>query len=294
MVTDLSAVSDEVFRLLKKARHVRLSTKLLQDQEVDVVTQYQVYLRLILIWLGLALLPSVLLLTDQQVFPWLDLSHWPATLLYYLTSTGTSPYAIVTVLVFWAISFKFMNKVHWQKMVLATLFGLTVSFTLNHGLKSHFEEPRPNFTWLSQQADSPIDLATFDQQKSKERRADVKAALHQYQDESNPQQLHTVPPMNVSKSLQHHWAHEVGYAFPSGHTIFAITLVLTASYFLLLSGATSLNIIVFLWGLGMGTSRMLLGMHWPQDVLASTCLAAIISAFSIVIIEKLWVRFKAK
>ena len=257
-----------------------------------MTAQNPVYVRLALIWLGLAILPSFLLLTGLQVFPWLDLSDWPAKLLYSLTSTGTSPYAILTVLVFWALSFRFMNKCHWQKMVLATLFGLTISFTLNHGLKSHFEEPRPNFTWLSQQANSPIDLNTFYQQKSKERRTNVKAALHQYRDQSNTQQLNTVPPLNVSKSLQHHWAHEVGYAFPSGHTIFAITLTLIASYYLLLSGATGLNIMVFLWGLSMGTSRMLLGMHWPQDVLASTCLAAIISTLSIVIIEKVWGRFK--
>nr|WP_267135412.1 phosphatase PAP2 family protein [Vibrio sp. CK2-1] len=177
-------------------------------------------------------------------------------------------------------------------MVLATLFGLSVSFTLNHGLKSYFEEPRPNFTWLSQQANSPIDLSTFYQQEDKQRSANVEIALQQYRSESDPQQLNTNPPLNVSNSLQHHWVHEVGFAFPSGHTIFAITLTLIASYYLLLSGATTLNVIVFLWGLSMGTSRMLLGMHWPQDVFASTCLAVIISVLSVVVIEKIWGRFK--
>ncbi|WP_038149670.1 phosphatase PAP2 family protein [Vibrio litoralis] len=257
-----------------------------------MVSQYPVYVRLALIWLGLAVVPSGLLLTGQQVFPWLDLSSWFAGLLYALTSTGTAPYAILTVVVFWAFSFKFMNKLYWQKMVLATLFGLSISFTLNHGLKSHFEEPRPNFTWLSQQANSPIDLSTFYQQEDKQRSADVEMALQQYRSESDPQQLNTNPPLNVSNSLQHHWVHEVGFAFPSGHTIFAITLTLIASYYLLLSGATTLNVIVFLWGLSMGTSRMLLGMHWPQDVLASTCLAVIISVLSVVVIEKGWGRFK--
>lgn len=38
----------------------------------------------------------------------------------------------------------------------------------------------------------------------------------------------------------------------------------------------------------MELSRMLLGMHWPQDVLFSTLLAAIISGFSILLVGKLY------
>ena len=80
-----------------------------------MVFQYPVYVRLALIWLGLAVVPSWLLLTSQQVFPWLDLSGWLANLLYALTSTGTAPYAILTVVVFWAISFQVYEQTSLAK-----------------------------------------------------------------------------------------------------------------------------------------------------------------------------------
>lgn len=251
-----------------------------------MIKQYKVYLCLACIWIGLAIFPCFVLLTDAQVFPWLNLSSGLSQFLFGLTSTGTSPYAVATVLVFFLISFKYMNKQHWKKMVLAMTFSLLVSFTVNHGLKSYFEEPRPNIAWLSQQTGSPIDLGTFYQQETQYRQENMAVALQQYRDESYPQQLNTIPSMLVAEDLQEHWIHEVGYAFPSGHTTFALTLVLTASYYLILSGAMVLNSLIVLWGLGMGTSRMLLGMHWPQDVVASTCLAAIISVLSIILIEK--------
>ncbi|WP_170066822.1 phosphatase PAP2 family protein [Vibrio gangliei] len=245
-----------------------------------------VYLWLAFIWLGLAITPATLLVTHQQLFPRFDLTHWVADSLFALTSTGTAPYAVISVLVFYAISYWFMPKIQWQRMLLAVTLSLTISFTLNHALKSYFEEPRPNATWLSQQTNSPLDLETFYQQNTEQRRDIIQSALEQYRDAQDPTQLHTKPGLVVSIPLQKHWIHEVGYAFPSGHTIFAITLVLTASYYLLLSGATGLNIVVFLWGLSMGISRMILGMHWPQDVLASTCIAVLISSLSVVVVNR--------
>jgi len=66
-----------------------------------------------------------------------------------------------------------------------------------------------------------------------------------------------------------------------------VTLVLTASYYLLLAGLPLFTSALLAWGLLMGLSRMLLGMHWPQDVLFSTLLAAIISSLSIFLVSKI-------
>lgn len=246
------------------------------------------YRRLALIWVVLAAIPSYLLLTHQQLFPLIDLTSLSSTSLFFLTSTGTAPYAVLSVVAFLAVSYFCVPKAVWGRLVPAVVLSLLISFTLNHQLKSHFEEARPNAVFLSKQSDSPIDLETFYQQKPEIRRNLIEQALQQYQINEGSNHYQTMPPMAISPMIKGHWEHEVGYAFPSGHTIFATTLVLTASYYLLMSGgATVLNIMLVFWGISMGLSRMFLGMHWPQDVFASTCLAALISLFSVSVIEKL-------
>ncbi|WP_233053803.1 phosphatase PAP2 family protein [Motilimonas cestriensis] len=245
------------------------------------------YVAWLVIWLILLATPSVLLLEHQALFPWLDLTSGFAGATYLLTSTGTAPYAVITVVIFLAVSYFCIPKPDWLRMTAAVVLSLLSSFTLNHQLKSYFAEARPNITFLASQMGSPVDLYSFYNQHASQRSALVAQALEQYQHPDNRSQLTTQPPLQISPTIQQHWINEVGYAFPSGHTIFATTLVLTASYYLLLSGALGLNIILLCWGAAMGLSRMLLGMHWSQDVLASTCLAAVISVVSISVIEKI-------
>lgn len=245
----------------------------------------KIYRHLVFIWLILAAMPSYLLMSNQQIFPWLDLSQPLAQILFWLTSTGTAPYGAMTVVVFLAICMKFVPKPLWVRLTCAVILSLSISTTLNHQLKSYFTEPRPNATFLSEQAQSQLDLDSFYQQKKKQRRKIIEKTIEQYQSPENTEQLHTVPALAISSMIQKHWIHEVGYAFPSGHTIFAVTLVLTSSFYLLLAGATGVNIALVFWGLMMGVSRMLLGMHWPQDVFASTCIAVFISIFSVYLVE---------
>ncbi len=252
------------------------------------------YKTVLAIWALLLALPGFLLLTQQQIFPWLDLTSSISRILFYLTTTGTAPYAVITVFVFFGLSFFCVSKPYWGRMVIAVIFSLCMSLQLNHALKSYFQEPRPNLTWLASQVDTVIDLNTFYTEKSIQRSELIYTALKQYQDSMNQNSLVTKPRLKVSPIIQHHWQHEVGYAFPSGHTIFATTLVLTASYYLLLSGASVLNIVLIMWGVSMGLSRMLLGMHWSQDVFASTCLAMILSTISIYFVEKYGHNLKIK
>lgn len=287
-------------------------------QEVRV-SKRQVFISLLFIWLGLAAIPAWLWITQQTLFPYFQLDTWFADGLFALTSTGTAPYAIATVLVFFAMSYVCLcndwrskepaskdrinkerisqNKAQtrhpdlnrrkslWKQMLAAITLSLVISVSLNHSLKSYFAEPRPNVTWLSQQPNSTLDLTHFYQHNEPQRREVMAATIQQYQSQTGT--LSSQPPVAVSSHLLQHWVHEVGYAFPSGHTIFATTLVLTASYYLLFSGAIGLNIGLFLWGAAMGISRMILGMHWSQDVLVSTCLAAVISSLSIGVIHTL-------
>ena len=74
--------------------------------------------------------------------------------------------------------------------------------------------------------------------------------------------------------LGHHWQTEVNYAFPSGHSIAAMSL---AQFFGLiwLARAPAGVWLLPLWAIGIGLSRTLIGMHWPLDVLASALLGSL-------------------
>lgn len=240
------------------------------------------FCRLGLAWLLLATIPSLLLLTQNQLFPLIDLHSTFARMLYWITTTGTAPYGVATVLFVLAIAYRLMPKPLFISLFLAISISQVISLSLSHTLKSFFKEPRPNVVFLTEQAlpiDEQLSLDAFYQLDKQTRSKTIANALDGL--------IATDPTMKLDSRIHQHWEDEVGYSFPSGHTIFAATLVLTASYYLLCAGLPMFAILLLGWGLLMGLSRMLLGMHWPQDVLFSTLLAAVISWVSVLLVDKL-------
>lgn len=65
---------------------------------------------------------------------------------------------------------------------------------------------------------------------------------------------------------------EKGYSFPSGHTLSGITawvaIGLVALYLLPRRAGAIVGWIVIVFGVLMGPSRLMYGVHWPSDVLA--------------------------
>lgn len=238
--------------------------------------------RLGLAWLCLATIPALLLLTQNQLFPLIDLQSTFATSLYWITFSGTAPYGVATVLLVLALAYRRLPHSLFISLFLAISISQLMSLSLSHTLKSHFKEPRPNLVFLAEQAQfshTPLSLADFYQLDKNARSQAITNALADLKV--------TAPEITLDSRIHQHWENEIGYSFPSGHTIFAATLVLTASYYLLLAGCPIFPVVLLGWGLLMGLSRMLLGMHWPQDVLFSTCLAALISSFSVFLVSKL-------
>lgn len=77
----------------------------------------------------------------------------------------------------------------------------------------------------------------------------------------------------ASKSVSHwriaHWQGETNYSLPSGHTIFtAVCVAFWGGFFLRRRQLIPAGIII-VWAVGVGISRIWLGMHWPTDLLAS-------------------------
>ncbi|MCC8421260.1 MULTISPECIES: phosphatase PAP2 family protein [Photorhabdus] len=83
-----------------------------------------------------------------------------------------------------------------------------------------------------------------------------------------------------------HWKSETGYAFPSGHTLFATSWSLFLVGVLWPRRRYILSIIVMVWAASVLISRMALGMHWPQDLIASTLISAVLAMVICYLTEK--------
>ncbi len=120
------------------------------------------------------------------------------------------------------------------------------------------QEPRPYLLWLESQNLIPA-IQQFYASKVEVRSEQVHAASL----------LLALP-----EWLGNHWQAEVNYAFPSGHSIAAMSLAQFFGLIWLTRAPTGVWLLP-LWALGIGLSRMLIGMHWPQDVLASALLGSL-------------------
>lgn len=135
---------------------------------------------------------------------------------------------------------------------------LILSFMLKSGVKAITEIPRPYTQSLVQ-----VDIVDS---------TDRFYSLN----ENNKQALITQVENRVSPARIEQWRASTNYSFPSGHTIFAAICVLFWGGFLLRHKHYVLTAAVITWGVGVGFSRIWLGMHWPTDLMASIISASIL------------------
>ncbi|MCG9748081.1 phosphatase PAP2 family protein [Shewanella sp. Isolate8] len=233
------------------------------------------YAYLLLLWGGLALIPAALYLGGLSLFPWLELDSIKAQLLYGLTSLGTAPYGILTVLALLLACYLLLPRKQLAPLLFSVCLAMGLSLGLNHFLKPYFGHPRPNVQFLAE--NQGLSLSGFYQASQPTRRALMAQEVAKLSQETK---------LSLSPKIAQHWQDEVGYSFPSGHTLFAVTLTLVVSYFLLAAQRFLFAALLCLWALAMGFSRMLLGMHWPQDILAATLLGGAIALLALLITEK--------
>lgn len=231
--------------------------------------------RLSIYTLLLCLVPAITWFLGWQ---WQGDSHVTAFdhFLYFLTETGSVPYAVLTCGVFALLFYPIIpQRRRWMLAVSIMALSMVVTQGVKSGLKTVFAEPRPFIQQIADNSDVSTDYF-YDQ--SRDERGMI--VLQYYADKAD-----------TPSWLVHHRAEETGYSFPSGHTIFAVSWLLLTVGFLYLFAARSLKAKLLLgfmaiWSVLMLVSRLRLGMHYPIDLLISTLIAWALHCGLFFILEK--------
>lgn len=179
--------------------------------------------------------------------------------LFWITETVTQPWGIITHTLLcgwflWCLRFRLRAAI----MLFAILAG---AILIGQGLKSlvkeRVQEPRPFVVWLEKTHHVPVN--DFYNLKRKERGELVKEQLTEQQ--------------AVPTFLRKHWQKETGFAFPSGHTMFAASWALLGVGLLWPRRRTWTIAFLLVWATGVMASRLLLGMHWPRDLVVATLMS---------------------
>lgn len=224
--------------------------------------------------LGAFLLIIMPLLTWISGWQWQpgDSSLW-LKLLFWITETVTQPWGIITHVLLCAW---FLWYLRFRLKAALTLFAiLGIAILLGQWSKSlikeQVQEPRPFVIWLEKTHAIPVD--EFYTLKRKERGALVKEQL---------QHETTIPDW-----LRRHWQKETGFAFPSGHTMFAASWALLGVGLLWPRRRTWTIALLLVWATGVMGSRMLLGMHWPRDLVVATLISWLLVTLATWIAQRL-------
>ncbi|EPG7576775.1 phosphatase PAP2 family protein [Providencia rettgeri] len=193
--------------------------------------------------------------------------------LLWLTNTAGAPYSILTSLLFLgAVALVFrLKKKQCLKILLILISVVLLQQGLKSALKNTFKEPRPYVEWLASEYQIPT--SDFYELKRSIRAKLIKDTVKQ--DE------------NVPKWQRKHWQAETGYSFPSGHMLFAAGWALFLIALFWQQRLYALSIGLAIWAEGIAFSRMLLGMHWPIDIITSVVISACFTVFGYYIL-RLW------
>ncbi|WP_313485858.1 phosphatidylglycerophosphatase B [Atlantibacter hermannii] len=193
--------------------------------------------------------------------------------MFWLTETVTQPWGIITHVLLcgwflWCLRFRLRAAV-----VLFMILGaaIMVGQGLKSWIKDSVQEPRPFVIWLEKTRHVPVD--DFYNLKRKERGHLVREQL---QNEAS-----------IPAWLRKHWQNETGFAFPSGHTMFAASWALLGVGLLWPRRRTVTLAILLIWASGVMASRMVLGMHWPRDLVVATLISWLLVTCAVWLAQKL-------
>lgn len=204
-----------------------------------------------------------------------DVDFW----LLLLTETGSTPYALITCVLF-MLWIMWLTRTHYSWLLVGFICATSVVGTqvIKEGAKKIFQEPRPFVTEMFTHHTEEF----YQQPKIQQREQVMRMAT------------------TGSAAIVSHQAEELGYSFPSGHTIFAVSWLLVFGGFLAgLRGQAVIltQLFALCWAGLMLISRLRLGMHYPIDLFVSTLIAW---AFNLLLFSRVvpyletWAVFKKR
>lgn len=157
-------------------------------------------------------------------------------------------------------------------MLFAILAGaILIGQAAKSWVKEKVQEPRPFVIWLEKTQQVPV--TEFYTLKRKDRAQLVEKQLEHRTD--------------LPLFLRQHWQKETGFAFPSGHTLFAASWALLAVGLLWPRRRTVTIAVLLVWATAVMGSRLLLGMHWPQDLVVATLISGLLVSGATWLTQKL-------
>lgn len=197
---------------------------------------------------------------------------WSHKVMFWFTETVTSPWGTLTsvILCGWFIwCMRLRLKPALILLVIITLTLLIGQYTKSR-VKDYVQEPRPYVMWLSEK--QGIDQQNFYAEKRAQRSEIVREAVR---DDNQ-----------IPTWLKQHWAFETGYAFPSGHTMFAATWALLGMALLWPRRCYTSVVLLMSWAIVVMGSRLLLGMHWPRDLIVSTLISGVLVTLATLVVRR--------
>lgn len=76
-----------------------------------------------------------------------------------------------------------------------------------------------------------------------------------------------VKPINIANWQKSHWKNESRFSLPSGHAAFTFFIATFFGLLLYKNGYKILTCALFTWAVCVSYSRLLIGVHWPLDIL---------------------------
>lgn len=192
--------------------------------------------------------------------------------LRYLTDTAAYPLAIIVSLVFCILFVRLFRGSRKQALRAAALILVMVAAGqgIKVAMKNTIKEPRPYVVWLAQQ-NSVSENEFYDLSRKARVQLLNNTVKNHYQ---------------VPGWLLKHWKSETGYAFPSGHALFAGAWALILFVFFTAQGRRGLAGVILLWGILAEYSRLALGMHWPSDIIMSVMINVILAGLFFIWLSK--------
>lgn len=197
---------------------------------------------------------------------------WGHQLLFWLTETVTSPWGTLTSIILcawflWCLRYRLKPAVI---LLLIVVSAILVGQYTKSFIKDQVREPRPYVLWLEQ--NYGLNEQYFYEQTRKQRSLMVREAINE-----DPR---------LPGWLKAHWEFETGYAFPSGHTMFAASWALLAVGLLWPRRRIVTICVLVAWAIGVMASRLVLGMHWPRDLITSTLISWVLVTLATWLVQR--------